>query len=101
VAGFDLGTSLEQVNVTITQLPTVDRPKQIRNKSAIAHVDHGDARPGGAASGETHKLMGRVFRRPLPMPPVLDAGFTVLTSLIRGPLAQLFASLREHGLNSA
>ena len=38
----------EQVNFTITQLPTVvDRPmpKEIRNMSVMAHVDHGDALP--------------------------------------------------------
>jgi hypothetical protein len=42
VAGFDYCTSLAQVNFTITQLRTImDRPKQIRNMSVIAHVDHG------------------------------------------------------------
>jgi len=48
VAGFDYCTSLAQVNFTITQLRTImDRPKQIRNMSVIAHVDHGAWPAGG------------------------------------------------------
>jgi hypothetical protein len=49
VAGLDFGWFPAQVNFTITQLRTImDRPKQIRNMSVIAHVDHGACDPQAA-----------------------------------------------------